>query len=94
MERADTPARRARREELVNDIFATVHIFPFELAQARLFAIHFAELAGRGEKIGERDLQIAATALSFDFEVATLNTREFQRVQGLKLLDVAKYVIA
>jgi len=39
--------------------------------------------------IGDRDLQIAVTALSRDDELATLNTREFQRVAGLKLVDVS-----
>jgi len=41
--------------------------------------------------IGDRDLQIAATALSLRYDVATLNTGEFQRVTGLKLIDVSGY---
>src|SRR6266566_4568388 len=59
VERADTPERRSRRESFVQNIFARVPIIPFDLAQARLFASHFAELARRGEVIGDRDLQIA-----------------------------------
>ena len=69
-------------------------IIPFDLAQARLYAIRFAELAGRGETIGDRDLQIAATALSLDFDLATLNLSEFKRVSGLRLVDVSGYEIA
>jgi len=68
-------------------------LVPFELAQARLFAIHFAELASRGEMIGDRDLQIAVTALGLRYEMATLNAREFQRVSGLRLVDVSTYII-
>jgi tRNA(fMet)-specific endonuclease VapC len=91
VERADTPARRARREAFVQNILKRVPIIPFDLAQAQLYAIHFAELAKRGERIGDRDLQIAVTALSLHHELATLNVREFQRVAGLKLIDVSGY---
>jgi predicted nucleic acid-binding protein len=91
VERANTPERRARRQAFVENIFARVPIIPFDLAQARLWAVHFADLAQRGEVIGDRDLQIAVTALSLEYELATLNPREFQRVTGLKLLDVSAY---
>jgi tRNA(fMet)-specific endonuclease VapC len=93
VERADTPERRARRDSFVQNIFARIPIIPFDLAQARLFAVQFARLAGRGEMIGDRDLQIAVTALSLDDELATLNIGEFQRVAGLKLVDVSGYSV-
>jgi predicted nucleic acid-binding protein len=93
VERADTPERRARREAFVESIFARMPIIPFDVAQARLFAAQFAKLAGRGEPIGDRDLQIAATALALDYELATLNTREFQRVAGLRLVDASSYAV-
>src|SRR5687767_3040374 len=80
VERADTVERRARREEFVTNILARMSIIPFDLTQARLFAVHFADLAKRGEMIGDRDLQIAVTALSLDYDLATLNDHEFQRV--------------
>jgi tRNA(fMet)-specific endonuclease VapC len=82
VERADTPERRSRRESFVQNLFSRMPIIPFDLAQARLYAVHFAELASRGEMIGDRDLQIAVTALSLGDELATLNAREFQRVTG------------
>jgi predicted nucleic acid-binding protein len=94
VERADTPERRARRESFVQNILARVHMIPFDLPQARLYAVHFADLAKRGETIGDRDLQIAVTALSRDHELATLNAREFQRVTGLKLVDVTAYIVS
>ena len=94
VELADTPQRRARRASFVENIFARVSIIPFGLSQAQLFAVHFAELTRRGETIGDRDLQIAVTALSLEYQLATLNLREFQRVTGLKLVDVAGYTVA
>src|SRR5580692_2810865 len=68
VERADTPERRVRREVFVQNIFALIPIIPFDLAQAKLYAVRFAELSRRGEVIGDRDLQIAVTALSLGFE--------------------------
>jgi len=91
VERADTPERRSRRELFVQNIFARVPIIPFDMAQARLYAVHYAELAARGEIIGDRDLQIAVTALSLEHDLATLNVGEFQRVIGLKLVDLSVY---
>lgn len=93
VERADTPERRLRRESFVEGLLAQLPIVPFDLAQARLFAIHFADLARRGEVIGDRDLQIAATALSIGYDIATLNVNEFQRVSGLHLVDVSGYLL-
>ncbi len=91
VERADTPERRARRDSFVQNILNRVPIIAFDLTQARLFAVHFADLARRGEVIGDRDLQIAVTALSVDYDLATLNAREFCRVAGLRLVDVSAY---
>jgi tRNA(fMet)-specific endonuclease VapC len=93
VERADTPQRRARRGAFVQNIFDRVRIIPFDLTQARLYASHFADLIRRGEVIGDHDLQIAVTALSLDYQLATLNVGEFQRVTGLKLVDVSGYTV-
>jgi tRNA(fMet)-specific endonuclease VapC len=94
VERADTPERRARRQTFVDNLFAQLPIVPFELPQAQLYALHFAKLAGAGFKIGDRDLQIAVTALSLGFDLATLNVGEFKRIDGLNLVDVSKYQAA
>ena len=92
--RADTPARRIRREEFVENILARMPIIPFDLVPARLYAARFAELAGRGEMIGDRDLQIAVTAIGMGYELGTLNVREFNRVSGLALVDISGYVVS
>jgi tRNA(fMet)-specific endonuclease VapC len=94
VERADTAERRARREEFVEAMLARIPIRPFNLPEARLYALHFADLCRRGEKIGDRDLQIAVTALNYGCDLATLNADEFRRVNGLTLVDVSVYVIS
>lgn len=44
-----------------------------------------ADLERRGQSIGSLDTMIAAHALSMNAVLVTNNTREFSRVQGLKL---------
>jgi tRNA(fMet)-specific endonuclease VapC len=39
----------------------------------------------KGQRIGERDLLLACQALALDATMVTNNTREFERVEGLKL---------
>jgi tRNA(fMet)-specific endonuclease VapC len=91
VERADSPERRSRRDSFVQNVFARVPLIPFDRVQAQHYAVLFADLVHRGETVGDRDLQIIATALSLDYEVATLNVREFQRVTAVKLVDVSSY---
>ncbi|MDE2416525.1 MAG: PIN domain-containing protein [Burkholderiales bacterium] len=42
-------------------------------------------LEAKGQRIGERDLLLACQALALDATMVTNNTREFERVDGLKL---------
>jgi tRNA(fMet)-specific endonuclease VapC len=58
-------------------------LLPFSALEAREFGRLFAELRSQGQLIGERDLQIAATALANGHELMTRNAREFARVPGL-----------
>lgn len=42
-------------------------------------------LEAKGQRIGERDLLLACQALSLGITMVTNNTREFERIEGLKL---------
>jgi tRNA(fMet)-specific endonuclease VapC len=46
-------------------------------------------LRQRNKRIGFPDTLIAATAVTYNLSVATLNTTHFQRVPHLRLLDVS-----
>ncbi len=46
-----------------------------------------AQLANAGTPIGYNDLLIASIALSHDLILVTHNTKEFVRVEGLKIED-------
>jgi predicted nucleic acid-binding protein len=92
-ERAQSAKVRERRSEFVEAMIRDFGVVPFTLAEAREHARLWALLETTGEMIGPRDLEIAATALSLGFAVATRNLGEFRRVPGLRLLDVAPFAI-
>lgn len=81
--RADTPARRLRREAFVEALLAALPIVSFDLDIARVHARLAAQLAAAGQPIGVHDLLIAATAVAQGYAVLTDNVREFRHVPGL-----------
>ena len=80
-------ARRKRRENFVEDVLDGVMILPFDGMVARTHAKLWAGLEQCGSMIGPHDLIIAATCLTFRHQVATLNTKDFERVPGLRVLE-------
>lgn len=63
-------------------------LMPDEYVGNRYGALR-AFLERMGRPIGNNDLWIAAHALALDVTLATNNTREFERVPGLKLVNWA-----
>ena len=88
--RATDAIVRERRVRFVESVLQNYAVLPFALAEAREHAKLWAELEGRGQIIGERDLQIAATAKVKGHAVATLNRREFERVPGIILVETLR----
>lgn len=64
---------------------AGIIVVPFDSDAAREYGIIRAGLKQKGTLIGANDLLIAAHAKSLDLTLVTNNTREFERVEGLKL---------
>jgi tRNA(fMet)-specific endonuclease VapC len=85
--RATDAVVRERRVRFVEKVLQNYAVLPFGLAEAREHARLWAELETRGQIIGERDLQIAATARVNGHGAATLNRKEFARVPGLILAE-------
>ncbi len=90
--RADDPGVRARRLAFVDGLLALIPVLPFGLAEARRHAEVWAHLARGGMMIGPHDLVIAATALAQGHALATLHTREFGRVAGLRLVELTRFL--
>lgn len=81
--RAVPSKRRGSREAFVETILEQFPILAFDLDGARTYARLLAELTVAGRLIGLSDLLIAATALTYGYEVLTHNIRDFQRVPRL-----------
>lgn len=79
-------AQRARRSAFVEHLLAGMRALEITEQIARVHADIWAQLAARGEVIGAHDLWIAATALAHGMGLATANTREFNRIPGLRLI--------
>ncbi len=83
--RAADPAIRARRLAYVEALLARFRVLEIDLAIARSHAELWAYLAQRGMMIGVHASWIAATCIAGDLTLVTANTREFDRVPGLRV---------
>jgi len=67
------------------EFLSVIKVVPFDEFAAKEYGIIKTDLKKRNCLIGPLDTLIAAHAKSSDLILATNNTREFSRVQGLKL---------
>lgn len=93
VERADSAERKKNRLQFVQKVLDNIPVIPFGVEEARTHARIWADLARKGQMIGAYDLLIAATAVNANHQLATSNRGEFQRVSGLQLAHVEKFLI-
>lgn len=82
--------RSSRQEEnlaVLREFFNEFVSLPFDGQAAVICGLIRAQLASAGTPIGPYDLQIAAIALATNLTLVTHNTREFSRVEGLRIED-------
>lgn len=77
--------RPKQTRESVDAFLIPFDVLPFGSAAAEAHAEARLHLERKGRPIGERDLLIAATAISLKLTVVTHNVREFSRVPNLPL---------
>ena len=82
------PSVKEGRGHFVTGLIEKFPIAEFGLSEARHYAHIWAHLAGKNIDIGAHDTLIAASALSLDYAVATLNEKDFRQVPGLRLVKV------
>jgi tRNA(fMet)-specific endonuclease VapC len=82
--RSNNPSRTLAAQQLFLNRFPSL---PFDDQAALIYSRIRAQLAFRGTPIGSNDLQITAIALANDLTLVTHNTREFSRVEGLRIED-------
>ena len=80
---ANKYARRERRLEALERLFASFVSFPFDDAAARHYADIRHHLEIRGLVIGPNDLKIAAVCRERGLTLVSSNVSEFRRVPGL-----------
>jgi len=86
VERANTEGRKLRRQAFVEKVIESFPVFSFDLMVGRIYAHIWATLAQKGLlSLGAHDLIIAATAISLDYTVVTINTRDFNKIEGVKI---------
>ena len=81
--RAKDAAQAERRQKFLDDLFAAVPAYPLTFEIARRAARIDGESRRKGILIPLQDLVIGATALEFDYAVATANVRHFRMIPGL-----------
>lgn len=64
---------------------ARIAVLPFDADAAREYGLIRADLTKKGALIGANDLLIAAHARSLGLTLITNNTREFDRVENLRV---------
>lgn len=71
--------------EALNHFLLSFRIVDYDESASFLYGELRADLEKRGQPIEPLDMMIAAHALSLDVPLVTNNTKEFERVKGLKL---------
>lgn len=82
--RSSRPAENLR---ILEKFLAPYISVPFDDPCGEVYGRIRADLAALGTPIGPNDLLIAAIAIRNDLTLVTANTREFERVPGLMLVD-------
>lgn len=76
-----------KAEESLNQFLTAVTVLGINGSICRTFGRERARLRKKGCLIGDFDLLIASTCLRHDLVILTNNVREFERVDGIKLLS-------
>lgn len=79
-------AYKSGKEEHFNDVVEIMNLFEqYNINSLRKYGEIRWQLESKGQKIGDMDMFIAATALEEDLIVVTGNTDHFSRIPGLKI---------
>jgi tRNA(fMet)-specific endonuclease VapC len=76
---------KARNRKVLELFLSEVRVLPWTQDAMWHFAHQQHALRSTGKSIGKLDLLIGCHALALDAVCVTNNTREFERIQGLKL---------
>jgi len=86
--RADTPQRRLKRQEFIEELTTAMPVYPVTVAIALRAGWVDGENQTHGIKVPLPDLLIGVTALELGYSVGTSNVRHFGQVSGLTVLHL------
>ena len=79
-------AYKSGKEKHFDDVVEIMNLFEqYHIESLRKYGEIRLQLESKGQKIGDMDLFIAATALEEDLIVVTGNINHFNRIEGLKV---------
>lgn len=76
-----------KRSSQLNELLTVVRVLPFTVHETAITAQLRASLEKAGTPIGPLDMMIAGIALANQATLVTHNTKEFSRIDGLRLED-------
>ena len=80
-------AYRDKNAGALDEFIIPLEVLPFDEEAALFYGDIRAALEKAGTPIGSMDMLIAAHAVSLNVTLVTNNTREFERVSGLTVVD-------
>ena len=84
---AEKSSRSSQAHEALDEFLVALEVAGFDDASAMTYGKVRASLERQGKPIGPLDTLIASHALDVDAVLVTHNTREFSRIDGLRLED-------
>ena len=85
--RANTPERKATRQQFLSELIAAVPVHPVSTSVALRAGRIDGENATQGVRLALSDLLIGVTALDLGYRVATGDVRHFEMVPGLEVVS-------
>jgi tRNA(fMet)-specific endonuclease VapC len=76
---------QAKNLKIVEDFISRLEVIDYKIDDAKQYGIIRTDLEKRGQIIGVNDLHIAANAINNGLIVVTNNTKEFDKVSGLRV---------
>ena len=80
--------RASRRRQFLEDLIASVPVYPVTTQLARRAGRIDAEQQEKGIRIAFQDLLIGASALELGYEVVTHNVRHFRLIPNLSVREL------
>lgn len=89
VDRADSENRRIKRLAFIEYVLESLTVLHFKTEEARIYTKIIDNLYKEKITIDTNDMLIAASAIAHNYPILTLNTKDFKRIRGLKVLTVS-----